>query len=187
MCRVNIEGDPLGVRIRTRRKAIGFSLSDLSLRTGLSRSFISQVERGLTKPSIDSLRMLSAALGVPISKLLQNENAKSQVVRQGEGRILFNDSTGLRYKLLSPDIQRQVMMLMTEIDPSQVTASKPLGHPGEECALIIEGDVMIEFEEGSVELHEGDSIQIASNVPHRIVNNGSTRAIIISAISAPGF
>ena len=177
----------IGERIRSLRTQKNYSLSDVSKKTGLSRSFLSQLERGITSLSIDSLRSIASALSVPTSSLVDHFESKSEIVKKDERRILFDDTSGICYTLLSPDIQREVMMLLTELEPFKSSASKPFSHPGEECALVLQGRVQIEFEDHDVSLDEGDSIQIAGNIPHRIINIGDKLAIIVSALGAPGF
>jgi transcriptional regulator with XRE-family HTH domain len=52
----------LGARIRKRRLQLGMTLQDLAEATGLTKSFVSQVERGRNSPSISTLRSISVAL-----------------------------------------------------------------------------------------------------------------------------
>src|SRR5687768_11271596 len=59
----------LGERIRHLRKARGKSLKDLSEATGLSISFVSQIERGLSSASVRTLARLADALDVGIGEL----------------------------------------------------------------------------------------------------------------------
>ena len=56
----------IGKRINTRRQELNFSLRDLAQQTDLSASYLSQVERDMTDPSIKSLRKIADALKVPI-------------------------------------------------------------------------------------------------------------------------
>ena len=60
----------LGDRVRERRQQLGLSLRDLAERSELTASFLSQVERGVTSPSIDSLRRVANALDVPVFHFL---------------------------------------------------------------------------------------------------------------------
>ena len=75
---------PLGDRIRTRRKELDLSQGELAERAGLTASFISQVERDVTSPSIDSLYKISQALDVPVFQFLLEPDGASPVVRRQE-------------------------------------------------------------------------------------------------------
>mgnify|MGYP005873603911 CR=1 FL=1 len=58
-----------GARIRSHRKAVGLSLSGLAERTGLSKPFLSKVERGLASPRLETLAAIADALGVESADL----------------------------------------------------------------------------------------------------------------------
>ena len=73
----------LGHRLRTRRQELGLSLRELAERVGLTASFLSQIERDLASPSIESLRKISDALEVPIFHFLIEPEVRSPVVRRG--------------------------------------------------------------------------------------------------------
>ena len=66
--------DTLGARLRQLRKARGYTLLDVGAKTGLSVSFLSDVERGRTKPSLDTLEKLASTYGCAVSELLQVES-----------------------------------------------------------------------------------------------------------------
>ena len=72
----------LGDRVRERRQQLGLSLRDLAERSELTASFLSQVERGVTSPSIDSLRRVANALDVPVFHFLLEPDRESPVVRE---------------------------------------------------------------------------------------------------------
>jgi transcriptional regulator with XRE-family HTH domain len=65
-----VEPDALGAAIRSLRQELGIRLIDLAEHTGLSVSFLSQLERGLTNPSLPSLVKISAALNTSAHVLL---------------------------------------------------------------------------------------------------------------------
>ena len=60
------EQDEIGQRIKARREELGFSMRELARRTGLSASFISQVENQHTNVSLDSLRLIAEQLDISI-------------------------------------------------------------------------------------------------------------------------
>jgi len=58
------------MEIRKLRKGRGLTQSGLARKTGLSQSYLSQVERGARVPSVRTLRRIAATLGVPVGALL---------------------------------------------------------------------------------------------------------------------
>lgn len=122
----------LGQRIRAKRKERGKSLSQLSALTGLTASFLSQVERDVTEPSITSLRKIAKALDVPIFYFLLDTEEYSPVVRAENRKVLRFPHSHLMFELLTPDLNRQMEMMMATLEPNTSTCEEPLGHPGEE-------------------------------------------------------
>ena len=59
----------LGARVRSLRRERGWTLKQLGREAGLSHPFLSQLERGLARPSVGSVERISRALGVPVGLL----------------------------------------------------------------------------------------------------------------------
>src|SRR4030066_380192 len=78
----------LGRRIRSARTSRSLSLGQVAAATGLTKSLLSQVERGISRPSLTSLRKVAYALQVPISHLLSTENAVGAVLRRSHRKEL---------------------------------------------------------------------------------------------------
>jgi transcriptional regulator with XRE-family HTH domain len=178
----------LGARIRAARTTMGMTLEELAQKVSLTRSFLSQVERGLTSPSLTTLRRIANELGVPVFLLLSNgSNPRNAVVRRGDRRNLLLPNATTTYQLLSPDLNRKIEMLMTRLQVGSATADQPLSHPGEECAFLLKGKVLVEVAHEKFILEEGDTLYFDASLPHRTVNLGSVEAEIISAITPPSF
>src|SRR5213082_2977265 len=76
--------DALGQGIRAERLRQGMTLAQLAELTGLSPSALSQIERGVTDPSIGSLRRIASALQVPFFQFLLERDSPDPVVRKNE-------------------------------------------------------------------------------------------------------
>jgi transcriptional regulator with XRE-family HTH domain len=177
----------MGARIRKRRLQLDMTLRDLATASGLTKSFVSQIERDRNSPSIATLRTIAAALDVPMFYFFQSELTTSPVVRLTERRVVTFQKTGVAYELLTPDLQHNIEMLEMRLEPGEHTGGGPLAHDGEECAVVIEGVAEIEVAGVTYRLGAGDSIYIGALQPHRSYNPGKKTAVIISAISPPAF
>jgi len=170
------------------RKAQRMNLTNLAEKTGLSLSFISQVERGLTNPSINSLRKIALALGIPLSSFFEEGlSMDGPVTRKNQRRILINTDSRLTYQLLSSNADRRIELLLTKLEVGASSSEAPMGHKGDEAALVLQGACKIDLGNETYELSEGDSIYITESAPHRITNISNVPLSIISAISPPGF
>jgi len=170
------------------RKSQNLTLADLAGKTELSLSFLSQVERGIINPSINSLRRIALALGTPVSHFFDETGSiNGPVVRKKERRVLVNRDSRLVYQLLSSDHNHRIEFLLSRLEIGATSVESSMAHKGDEAALVLQGEGRFELGDDRFDLKEGDSIYITENTPHRFTNTGNVPLIIVSAISPPGF
>jgi transcriptional regulator with XRE-family HTH domain len=177
--------DQLGRRIRTLRTERGLTLTGLAARVGITRSFLSSVERGVAYPSLLVLRSIAAALEVPVFLLFTAPEANGMVVRKGSRKVIRPPGAPVSYELVSPDLRRKIEMIIVRLKPGLDSAA--MAHEGEECALVLSGRVAITVGDVEYELDEGDSIYYDSGLPHKARAVGDEPAEIVSAITPPNF
>jgi len=177
--------DQLGRRIRALRTERGHTLTGLAARVGITRSFLSSVERGVAYPSILVLRSIAAALEVPVFLLFTAPESNGIVVRKEARKVIQPPGTSLSYELVSPDLRRKIEMIIVRLKPG-VDGSAG-AHEGEECALVLRGSVVITVGDVDYELNVGDSIYYDSGLPHKARALGLEEAEIVSAITPPNF
>ncbi len=178
----------VGPRIRLARTSMGKTLEELACKVGVTRSFLSQVERSLAYPSLTTLRRIASELGVPVFLLLSDGSSpRNALVRKAERHNLFLPDATTSYQLLSPDLNRKIEMIFTTLRVGSASCEEPLSHSGEECAFLIKGKVGVKVGTEEFVLNEGDTLYFDSTSPHRIVNLGDVPAEIISAITPPSF
>lgn len=181
----------VGREIRLLRKARDTTIAELSKSTGLSPGYLSQVERGISIPSVKALHSISRSLGVTISWFFSPETGDDDelrdiVVRAGSHRALkFN--SGIRDELLSPDLGRQIELLRCTFPPGSESGEQPYTHQGEEAGVVVSGQLTLWIGDRCVVLNEGDSFAFSSETPHRYANNGDSEAIVIWAITPPSY
>lgn len=177
-----------GSMIRKARKSRKMRLADLAEKTRLSVSFLSQVERGMINPSINSLRKIALALDTTLSSFFDEPQLNNgPVVRKEDRRVLIQKDSRLTYQLLSSDRDHRIEFLLTRLEVGASSASSPMAHKGDEAALVLQGGCTFELGNDRYNLREGDSIYITENTPHRFINAGDVPLIFVSAISPPGF
>jgi len=163
------------------------SLKDLAEKVSLTASFLSQVERELAEPSITSLRKIAEALEVPIFYFLLDDENSSPVVRKNERKTLKFPESHVVFELLSPDLNRQMEVMIARLEVGAVSCNEPLSHPGEECIFVLQGAMDIEIGEEHYVLEEGDSIYYFAAIPHRLSSVGEEDLVFLSAITPPRF
>lgn len=177
----------LGSRIRDLRRERGLTLRDLSSSTGLSTGLLSQVERGVTDPSLAALRRIARALEVPIFGLFQGEDAgEVAVVRRSRRMLVRSPGGGTTYARVSPGSGR-LELLEGRLDPGAASSDDPWSHPSEECVVVLSGEVVVEVNGGRHELGPGDSCYFDSRLPHRYINEGAAAATFLLAVTPPSY
>jgi transcriptional regulator with XRE-family HTH domain len=177
----------LGIRLRARRQELGLSLRDLADRVGLTASFLSQIERGLASPSIESLRKISDALEVPIFHFLVEPDIKSPVVRRNERALLKLPDSNLTYQLMTPDLNRKMEVFLAEREPGDEKITIPLRQETEEFIYVLQGQLEIELDEEVYLLGPGDSIYFDGPLLRRLAARGDMTLRFISVITPPIF
>ena len=186
----------LGGIIRGLRQEQRLSMGALAVACGVSTSLISQVERGLTSPSLDVLWSIAQALNVPIGTFFQQEGdqpeaedpagTEAMVIRVDHRKKLGVNSE-LVYELLSPDLRHRIELIWVEFGPGVEGPLAPFMHPGEEQMVVIQGEMHFWVGEAEYVLQAGDCITIDSSKPHRAGNRSTAPAIVIAAITPPSF
>jgi transcriptional regulator with XRE-family HTH domain len=177
--------DQLGKRIRVLRSERGMTLTGLAGRVGITRSFLSGVERGVAYPSLMVLRSIAAALEVPVFLLFTGPESNGAVVRRDARKVIRPPGAPVSYELISPDLRRKIEMIIVRLKPG--LDSQAMAHEGEECALVLKGQVVITVGDVDYDLNEGDSIYYDSGLPHKARAVGDEPAEIVSAITPPNF
>ena len=164
----------LGARVRELRRVRGLTLKALGREAGLSHPFLSQLERGLARPSVASVERIAQALEVPVSSLWTRPPLeRAIIVRKPEGsadgvREILADRTALRMREWASDAK-------TWSEAAETTT-------GEVCVYVTRGVVEIDLDGAIHALHEGDAILFDGSVPHRLRRRGgpNTRALYVA-------
>lgn len=181
-------GKCIGERIKEAKLQKGMTTKELAEKTGLSSSFISQVERGLSNCSLQSVRDICKALDIPIYYLFVDEMVDGCVVRKNERVKIETPPSLVKHELLSPRNAENIMeaVIMT-LEPGECNLEKPFVHRGQEFATVLEGNVTVELNGDIFELQCGDSIQFFSESPHRYLNDNEAVTKVLIVITPPSY
>lgn len=173
----------MAVDIRALRKARGLTLTAIASRLGKSVGWASQVERGLSRPTLADLRAFAEMFKVPVSLFLHadeqlvSEEEHGTIVRAAHRRSLGTSESGAVEELLSPDLGGSFAMLRSEFAPGS-ELGVALQRQAEESGFVVSGRFDIEIDGTWYRLGEGDSFRFKGK-PFRWRNPGKTAAILI--------
>ena len=178
----------VGERLRAIRRSRRCTLRTVADRSGLSESFLSQVERGRSSASIASLRRIADALGVSIADLFELDSVPSpKVLRRGERPGLAFGVLG-RKLLLTPRRLENLEVFVGELEVGGSTGAQPYAHgDSEELFYVVAGTVELQLDSEVVVLEAGDCAHYRSSIPHGVSNIGSSRAEVLYMISPPSY
>lgn len=170
----------LGANIRRARKGGRISLKELAAGTGLSTSFLSQLERGKVNVSVDNLRKVADFLGLAMVHLFEVETGRGLglVTRRGQGMALEVEGSTAHSESLIRQGRADIQATLYTNPPGQGRMS-PASHNGEEFVYVIKGRVVYTLNDQTYHLEEGDSMYYRSEALHSWRNPGGEASMII--------
>jgi transcriptional regulator with XRE-family HTH domain len=177
----------LGERLRTLRTARELSLEAIAGKSGLTKGFLSLIERGLKAPSISSLLRLSHAYGISVGALLDGSKLSEpaySLVRRNERRKYAREGSlyGYRYEAIAFRKERKRMEPFI-VSPPMRAPRKFFTHSGDEMVFVLEGQVELELGKELILLLPGDCVYFDATTPHRSRSVGAERAATLVAVS----
>ena len=179
--------ETLGQRIRDLRQRQKLTLSDVASAAGVSVSLLSQVERGKTDPSLDTLRDIADALGTTPFQLLAGGMARSRLVRVDQRPRLALPNSAIQFELLSHSLEGTFEVMLWTLAANGSNPPEARGHVGEEALLILSGHARFELGDEVFELAQGDFITYEGRIPHRMTSLGDEPVSGLSVMSPPSF
>lgn len=167
-----VEGgdDGIGRKLRLRRSIKGLSLQEVSDKAEISIGLLSQIERGVTMPSLKSLRQICTALDMPVGWLFDVPEGEHEdvVVRAGSRRVMTLGPKGMAKELLSPDSVPGIQMIRIIVQPGGGSGPQPYNNDsGAKCGVVVSGTLGLEVDGREHMLNAGDSFAFPATKLHR--------------------
>lgn len=180
------ESRTLGADIRALRKARGLTLIELGETLSRSVGWLSQVERGLSEPSVTDLRHLARALDVSMSSLFRSaapEHEQGMIVRADARRPIGSRGAGLVEELLSPDLTDDFEVVHSTFEPHSAI-DDAVQRPTQEVGYIVSGHLDLWIDGRTFALNAGDSFRVRGE-PFRWMNPYDEPCVAIWVIAPP--
>lgn len=185
----------VGSEIRELRKARGLTLEALGAATGVSRSYLSVIERGTGNPSVDVLTAIADALAVDVNWFFVPRRGagpleRACIVRADARRnlnLLYGGSVqelGYADRLLSSSIGGRFYMGMAVYPPGAERPAEPLhAHQGEQHGVVIKGQLEMALGDEVITLFAGDSYSFDARTRHHGRNRTNEETVLVWAVS----
>lgn len=171
-------GEMLGPRLRERRQALGLTLKEVAVGAGLSVGFISQIERGITGPSLSSLLAVSRVLDVDISFFLEQPQVDGPSTRHDQRLTYAVGNAARTYERLSATFPGNVLSSLVIHEPPGTNDIR-MSHEGEEILYVLDGALTVDVGGQQTVLQAHDSIHFPGMVPHTWWNHGDSPATLL--------
>ena len=175
----------MSIRLKLLRKKLGISLEALAEKSGMTKSYLSKIERGLNTPSIAAALKLAKALNVKVEELFSEESARLDsysLVRSDERQSLAANDQSLGYAVLARQVGERSMLPFMIYPPADFIDKAFKEHTGEEFLFVHEGQVEVDFMTERVLLNRGDALHFNAQKPHRIRSVGEQQAQLLVVV-----
>lgn len=178
----------LAGRIKHFRKSRGLTIAALAKEVGVTAAMASQIERGVTNPSMSTLVRIAAALKVSISQLFEVSSPEGIVVRAADRRTIQYPHLEITDEVISSDPTGRLQVLEARIGPGRSSGSDLTAHGAEvEWVIVLEGAIDMLVGGTSYELRAGDTLTFQGDLPHGFVNPTSEYARVIWVMTPASF
>jgi transcriptional regulator with XRE-family HTH domain len=171
--------DLVGPRLRSVRKQRGVTLTDLSERTGISKSTLSRLENGQRRPSLELLLPLAAAFRVPLDELVGAPEVGDPRIRLKPRRV--NGRTVLPLTRQPNGVQAWKIVI-----PTSQSRPQPRTHDGYEWLYVLSGRMRLVLGDQDLVLDAGEAAEFDTQLPHWFGSTGGGPAEVLSIFGRPG-
>lgn len=176
----------IGAQLRAARQARRKTLAEVALESGLTKGFLSKLERDQATASVASLMRLCQALEIPVGSLFHA--SPGEVVRRDAYPPINFGGEGISEFLLTPEGERRVQAILSEIEPGGGSGDELYGLPSDvEFVFVLEGRLAVTLGDHEVELGAGDAFTFPPRTEHcfRGTAETTTRVLWVFAPALP--
>jgi len=173
-------------RVRELRKKKGWTLEELSAACGVSRSMLSEIERGNANPTLAVAFRIAGAFSMSLGDLVDVPALarKIDVIRADDRAYHYRSDKNIRIRTLSPlRLEKSVEYYEVTLRPGGVLSSSPHFEGARELITVQSGAVRVSSDGENAELLRGDSAHYAADVPHAIKNASKEDAVVFLVVT----
>jgi len=179
----------VGERVKRAREKRGLSLLDISRRTGIEVSFLSEIEEGQGAPPLGTIIKLAKALEMKMGYFISGDELRPfTIVRRGDRKMVSRyDSKrdkhyGYGYESLAPyKKDRHMEPFLVTLQPA-TTEEERSAHDGQEFIFVLTGSMEVRLGEEIHVLEPADAIYYDSTVPHLVKCHGQETTRILAVL-----
>jgi len=159
------EGTRIGAQLKAARLAARMSMAEVAEQAGLTKGFVSKLERDLANVSVASLIRLCDALGISVGSLFQAP--KGEVVRRDARPPINFGGRKMTEYLLTPSGEKRVQAILSDIEPGGGSGKEPYALPADvEFVFVLAGQLLVTVAGEQISLEQGDAFTFPADMEH---------------------
>lgn len=176
----------VGALIRARRKQLHMTLEEICQAAGISKGYLSQVERDQATPSLGTLAQIARSLDVGMDYFISTPSVEDALTRAEERPKISVDGSSVLYERIAADFAGNILSSFVMNIPAGYK-SETVSHEGEEILFVLEGTIKQKLDDEEIEMKAGDSLHFRGNRPHAWWNDSGRPARVLWTGTLPLF
>lgn len=177
----------IGDKIKSLRKKMDLTQEELASRSELTKGFISQLERNLNSPSVDTLKDVLEALGTNLGDFFQEKEDEQIVFTSDDYFVGVNEKMGHSMEWIVPNSVKNNMepVLLTLEPEGESKIYSP--NEGEEFGYVLKGEIKIFYGGKEFKVKKGETFYIFSDEERYIKNSSKGKSKVLWISNPPNF
>lgn len=177
----------IGEKVKNLRLKMGLTQEELAERSDLTKGFISQLERGITSPSVDTMTHIVRALGTNLAEFFSETASEPIIYPRLEAIAMVDESLGHTMHFLIGNAQKLDMEpIMLDVEPKGRSKTYD-PFEGQSFGYVLKGSLKLHLGDGTFALKKGDSFYFEADGPFYIENQGKESGQLLWILSPPYF
>lgn len=170
-------------KIRTHRK---LSLDQVSTLTSISKSMLSQIEKGTANPSVTTLWKLANGFKISFTELMSSTDNDIELIHSSDREPLLECNGKFRnYPVILFDPQKRFETYNIELDPGAELSAEPHLENTQEYITVMDGKLTITVNEKKYLLSKGDTLKFKADINHVYSNESATLCFLYMILYYP--
>lgn len=171
--------ESIGERIKALRTEQRMTLAELGEKAGLSTSYLSQIERDKTTPSLSTLTAIAKALDARLRYFFESKAEAACIVRADKGQDEYVSDSPITRQRLTPEVGSGRLEICRVNFRPHVPPEQLATFPGEELVFVLAGRLSMVVGDEQFDLAAGDSIHYDAIQPHGWSNKGDEPCVVV--------
>jgi transcriptional regulator with XRE-family HTH domain len=176
----------VGALIRARRRQLHMTLEEICQAAGISKGYLSQVERDQATPTLGTLAQIARSLDVGMDYFIATPSLENSLTRADDRPRFSVAGSSILYERIAADFAGNILSsFVMHVPPGY--RSETVSHEGEEILFVLEGTIKQRLDDEEIEMKAGDSLHFRGNRPHAWRNDSGQPARLLWTGTLPLF